>query len=187
MSAQTLIERIAGRSYRIAWDEAVDHEPRGKTRLRAMYQLIPCRPGNIAQYDRRTLDWYCPSRTKGSLALEALNEWFQILVEAEDEWIFIFPAEKFPEVAKLARPYLKRQISNKTREHLLGVGKSTRFAGAGGEISAQGAEISTTPDLDPSPSSRVAQSASLGPGAHISTTPGPKALDHASEGKDAAH
>ena len=116
---KTLIEHTAGKRYKIGWDETVDatHPPR-KFEERDQFQIIPCRPGNVYKYDDGVLSWYCPNRLKGTYALKRLGDWFTVQIECEEEWTFNFSASKFREVAKCARPYLKRQISEETKERL---------------------------------------------------------------------
>ena len=117
--SQTLLEKMAGRRYRLGWDGAIDpkHPPRN-TEERSIYQLIMCRPGNIYEHSEKILAWYCPSRRKGLHALKNLGGWFRVLVEAESEWIFTFPSEKFSKVAKVARPYRIRQVSEEVKTRL---------------------------------------------------------------------
>ena len=116
---QILLEQIAGRRFCLDWDEAVDskHPPR-KFEERDQYRTIPCRPGSIFKYDADVLSWYCPNRLKGTYALKRLGDWFTVQTECAEEWIFRFPASKFREVAKCARPYLKRQVSEATKARL---------------------------------------------------------------------
>ncbi len=153
MSRQTLIERVAGKRYRIGWDEAARHEPGGKTHFekRDMYQLIPCQYGDIYKFASGILAWYCPSRQKGTWARKRLGPWFTVQIECEDEWIFNFPAEKFPEVAKCANPRRRRLVSEEERQRLLDMGKAHHFTGAENKNDDPDAHIDAAPGLPPSP------------------------------------
>ena len=133
---QTLLEKMAGKRYRLGWDGAIDpkHPPRN-TEERNMYQLIVCRPGNIYEHSENFLAWYCPSRRKGLHALKVLGGWFQVHVEAEAEWIFTFPSDKFSEVTKVARPHRIRQVSEEVKARLREHSRR-RSAPAGSELSA---------------------------------------------------
>ena len=120
---QTLLEKIAGRRYRLGWDEAADYEPGKNTHLRAMYQIIPWKFGEIYQHASNDLAWYCTSgRIKERLKAEAL-EWLDLHLDCDGEAIFIFPTKRFPEICKLAKPKRRRIISEKERRRLADLSK----------------------------------------------------------------
>ena len=145
--SQILIENLAGRRYRIAFDEAAVHEPGGKGRLRAQYQIIPCKYGEIYQHGRGTLAWYCTSgRVKERVRAQA-PDWLTLEVDCDGEGIFVFPAKWFPEVAKWARPRRRRVVSEKERQRLQEMGKAHQFHGVQNSTGAPDEEIPTSTEV----------------------------------------
>ena len=153
MSRQTLIEKVAGKRYRIGWDESARHEPGGKTHFekRDMYQLIPCQYGDIYKHAAGALAWYCVGQRIYARVKREAPEWLHLHVDCDGEGIFTFPAGKFPEVVKWAHPRRRRVISEKERQRLLDMGKATHFTGAGSSTATPDAHIDATPGLTPLP------------------------------------
>lgn len=82
---------------------------------RDQYRIIPCRTGAIYHYGSGILAWYCPSWRIGQFALKNLGDWFTVQVEADEEWIFQFPADRFDQVAKVAKPRRKRSAPRRSK------------------------------------------------------------------------
>lgn len=124
----TMMEKIAGKRYRIGWEEpySLKNPAVGKSN-REMYQQIPCKYGFIYRYGRNRLAWYCNSRKKGINALRELGDVLAVQVECDDEWIFQFKPEDFPAVAKTAIARRRRTLSKAHREKLVSAGKRNRF------------------------------------------------------------
>jgi hypothetical protein len=130
----TLIERIAGDKYQITWDEAVKHQEKAKSDpdLRAMYQIIPCKHGEIYENGEGKLAFLCTGlRICDRIAKLKITKdlsWLDIFLETDEGYVFLFPLERFEMVAEWAKPNKKRRLSVEAHKKLSVSGHATRFS-----------------------------------------------------------
>ena len=125
---ETVIEKIAGKRYRIELDPAAANQEGGKRgSIRSMYQLIPCRYGEIYEYGDGKLAWLCSSVRLSNKLTSNLPDWMMVQVETEDGTVFIFPVARFKDVAKWAKPRTRRIMSVQQKAAAAERLKSFRF------------------------------------------------------------
>ena len=130
---KTTIEKIAGRRYRIELDPAASNQEGGKRgNLRSIYQLIPCRYGEIYEYADGNLAWLCSSVRLSNKVTSNLPDWMIVLAEYVDGANFIFPVGRFKNVANWAKPRTRRIMSAKQKAATAERLKSFRFSRTSG-------------------------------------------------------
>ena len=126
---KTIIEKVAGRRCRIKLDPAAEYEEGGKRGpLRSMYQLIPCKYGEIYEYGDGKLAWLCSSVRLANKVMSDLPDWMMVQVKFDDGANFIFPVKRFKDVAKWAKPRTRRIMSVQQKAAAVERVKSFRFS-----------------------------------------------------------
>ena len=96
------LAQLAGRRYRLAHDPAAEHERGGKADPWLL--TIPCQRGHF--YPHSATDGRGPtSRKLASLPFVTITQ------DGADGVNLIFPAERFKEVAQIAKPRRRRQLT----------------------------------------------------------------------------
>jgi hypothetical protein len=127
MTCVNLKEQFGSR-YRIAYDPAAVLERGGKSN--PWYYVIPCKFGEIHPFGGEMLAFHCRgSKMRGIIKREFPD--FEIESWTDDEEaIFIFPADRLPELAKIIKPRRRRQVSGSERQRLSEMGSKSRFSTA---------------------------------------------------------
>jgi sulfite reductase alpha subunit-like flavoprotein len=122
MKTETLdLRELFGNKYKIGYDPAAG--PRSLLRKDPEYLLIPAKYGEFYPFDNR-IAFDCTSSRVAKRILKKLGG--QVLPyrgisddgEIGEECTFIFDAETFKAVAKIAKAETKRKISEKKRQEL---------------------------------------------------------------------
>lgn len=104
------LKEMLGKRYRITWDEA--KEP--KTKADPWLMQIPCRYGMIYPYGGKLLAVECDYHPGLGRRLRDLG---LVLSQGGDqEKTFLFPMERFEEVAAIVKPKKKRQLTEEQRK-----------------------------------------------------------------------
>lgn len=114
-----LKERFGDR-YRIAYDPAAALERGGKSN--PWYYIIRCKFGEVHPYGGQMLAFHCRgSKMRGIIKREFPD--FEIQSWTDDEEaVFLFHVDRFPELAKIIRPRRSRKLSEEHRRKLTGAG-----------------------------------------------------------------
>lgn len=127
-----------GRDYRVIREESYEAErPENRNGERVWLLVIPGRLGHVSPWDETQLlaCTYCAGKTAKLLRRLPYAIVWQ---DGDDGANFIFPVEKFPEVAAILRLRRRRKLSPAARRLLVEAGAKTRFQhGAGGDCKAQ--------------------------------------------------
>ena len=119
-----LIESLAGRRYRLAWDPSAGDRAPVNPEARDQYALIPCRTGEIYRQSETDMAWLCNAPRLAARLAQRGPDWLDTLIDCEGEAIFTFPAEHFGDVCALAHPRRRRQVSEAERARLRSIGKA---------------------------------------------------------------
>jgi hypothetical protein len=113
----TLMERMAGKSYRIKYDPAAKYQEGGeKGSLRSMYQYIPCKYGEIYEYDDGILAWHCTSVRLSNKIVRELHDWMEVQVEFDDGTVFLNLGDRMHGVAYRFKRTSELDIDPVTRD-----------------------------------------------------------------------
>ena len=107
--------RTFGREYKIGTDPAYDTDGLRRANLDPWYFTVPCRFGTIWPHggDMLCVDINYHARTAKKVgAIPGVR----MKLDGDSEKTFIFPAAMFVEVAKLVKPYRRRQMTPEQRE-----------------------------------------------------------------------
>ena len=116
------LQALYGDRYRITFDPAAKLERNGR---RDPWQfVIPCKYGGIFPFNETQLAvMVCGSRK----VPEARGLGLTIHQDGDTEAIFLFAPRQFGEVAKIAKPRKKRQVTEKQRQRLAEIGRACLF------------------------------------------------------------
>jgi len=104
------LKQRLGDRYRIIHDEAAKDEPGGLKD--PWYCVIPCKFGEIYPYGGELLAFHCTSSVIRGKVLRAYLDKVDVQNWTDDgEAVLLFHVELFHEIAKLARPRRKKQLS----------------------------------------------------------------------------
>lgn len=131
------LRELFGDTYKIGYDPAAT--PQSTLRKDPENLIISARYGELYAVDAKTLAFDCTSKRVAKRILEKLGR--QVLPyrgigddgEIGEECTFIFDAETFKAVAKIARAEKKRKISERRRQELAAQGFKTTKYNAKGE------------------------------------------------------
>lgn len=103
-----------GDRYRIGFDPVYDPRHRPKDKLDPWMMVLPCSRGRIYPHGDDLLAVHVEGHrlVRGKLKRLGLT----LHGEGDDEATFLFPLDRFDEVAKIVRPYRRPQLSVAERE-----------------------------------------------------------------------
>jgi hypothetical protein len=127
MNSPACINLLArfGDRYRIGWDPAYDPKHRPKDKLDPWMMLVLCERGEIFPYGGNLLAVGVDNRP---ITARRLAELGLLLVQDGDcEKTFVFPIERFAEVAEIVNPRRRRQVSDAEKRRLAEMGRRHGF------------------------------------------------------------
>jgi hypothetical protein len=119
------LRKLAGKRFRVARDEAAEHEPGGRND--PWLVTIPCQRGHFYPHSA-TLIGFASNSRGGTIKRLAAMPGVTVLNDGADGLNLAFPAELFPAVPRMVKPRRRRQLNQEQRDRLAAMGFKPRNA-----------------------------------------------------------
>ena len=114
------LRQLFGERYRITLDEAARHERGGRNN--PWYYQIPCKRGMIYPYSDELLAFYCQGIRLRHKVRREHPDLEYLHWSDEGEAVFLFPLDRFDQIAVYARPRRRRRLSAEQRKRAAEIG-----------------------------------------------------------------